>query len=141
MLWLALLLALPCGGQIAQQQQIPNGAQGPGRPMRQSIPGADQGLAGDLGDPIYNERRLRQLNEAQHNAMVSDTDKLLRLVTDLSAQINSTNPSSLTSEQLRKVAEIEKLARSVKDKMRTSVKGAPVFLDATPPAPLPLSRH
>ena len=63
---------------------------------------------------------MRQLNEAQHKAMVSDTDKLLKLVTEFNAEIGSTNPESLTPEQLRKVAEIEKLAHSVKEKMRLS---------------------
>ncbi len=84
---------------------------------------------------------MRQLSAAQHKAMVSDTDKLLRLVTELNAEINSTYPASLTLEQLRKVAEIEKLAHSVRDKMRTSVVGAPTFLDSGPLPPSPHSSH
>ena len=84
---------------------------------------------------------MRQLNEAQHKSMVSDTDKLLRLATELTAEINSTNPTSLNSDQLRKIAEIEKLARSVKDKMRISLKGAPAYMDATPQGPSPYSSH
>ena len=84
---------------------------------------------------------MRQLNEAQHKSMVSDTDKLLRLATELTSEINSTNPTSLNSDQLRKIAEIEKLARSVKDKMRISLQGAPGYMDATPQTGSPYSRH
>ena len=78
-------------------------------------------------DPLYAEKRLRQLNLAQHKAMVADTDKLVKLANELNAEISGTNPGLLTPEQLRKVAEIEKLAHSVKDKMRMSVQGVPGF--------------
>jgi hypothetical protein len=56
--------------------------------------------------------------------MVSDTNKLLKLVNELNAEIGQTNPDSLTPSQLQKVAEIEKLAHNVRDKMSTSVRGA-----------------
>jgi hypothetical protein len=59
--------------------------------------------------------------------MVSDTNKLLRLVNELNSEIAHTSPDLLTPSQLRKVAEIEKLAHNVKDKMSTSVRGLPAF--------------
>jgi hypothetical protein len=129
-----------CVGQNSSQQtqtgQVSN------HPLRVPQPPIDETLGGEnVGDPLLEERRLRQLNEAQHKSMVSDTDKLLRLATELTAEINSTNPASLNSDQLRKVAEIEKLARSVKDKMRISLKGTPAYMDATPSTPSPFSRH
>ncbi|HEV2486936.1 MAG TPA: hypothetical protein VGT08_15515 [Terracidiphilus sp.] len=140
-LWLALLLALPCVGQNSSQQ-TPTG-QISSHPLRAQPQPVDEPLSGEnVANPLfYEERRLRQLNEAQHKSMVSDTDKLLRLATELTAEINSTNPTSLNSDQLRKVAEIEKLARSVKDKMRISLKGTPVYLDAAPPTPSPYPPH
>ena len=46
---------------------------------------------------------------------------------ELNAEIARTNPNALTEAQLRKVAEIEKLAHNVKDKMSTSVRGTPAF--------------
>jgi hypothetical protein len=139
-LWLTLLLALPCVGQNSSQQSVPG--QTSNRTMRSQPPPIDQTLGGEnVGNPIFEARRLRQLNEAQHKSMVSDTDKLLKLATELTAEINSTSPTALTSDQLRKVAEIEKLARGVKDKMRSSLKGAPVYIDGTPPDTSPFSRH
>jgi len=58
---------------------------------------------------------------------VNDTNKLLRLVNELNAEIARTEPSVLTADQLRKLAEIEKLARNVKEKMATSVRGTQAF--------------
>jgi hypothetical protein len=86
------------------------------------------------GSPIFYQKRLQMLNAAQHQSMVADTDKLLKLVADLNSQINTSNSKSLTPEQLRMVAEIEKLAHSVKDKMRLSVRSAGEF-DGPAPAP------
>jgi hypothetical protein len=77
----------------------------------------------DFGGPYFREKRIQQFNAAQHKALVSDTDRLLKLVSELNAEIGSSNPSALSAEQLRKVAEIEKLAHSVKDKMSQPVKG------------------
>jgi hypothetical protein len=90
-------------------------------------------LSGSPSDRSLQQKRLRQLNVAQHKALVSDTDKLLKLVAELNEEIDKTTPASLTPDQLRRVAEIEKLAHSVKDKMRSSLVGAPDFLDAPPP--------
>jgi hypothetical protein len=67
--------------------------------------------------------------------LVSDTNKLVRLANELGSEISRDNPSELTPAQLHKVAEIEKLARSVKDKMSTSVRGTPSFLP--PPIHIP----
>ena len=58
-----------------------------------------------------------------------------KLANELDAEISTTNPDTLTPEQLRKVAEIEKLARGVKDKMRISLTTTPIFVDSTPTPP------
>ncbi len=78
------------------------------------------GYSGDPGgmlDPIMQERRLQMLNNERRKAMVSDTDKLLKLATELNNEIGHSNSGALTPAQMRKVAEIEKLARGVREKM------------------------
>jgi hypothetical protein len=115
-----LLLALPCGSQTPGQ--VNNGTQ-LGRHTPPSR-GMDQPQIETMATPVYAEKRLKMLNAAQHQSMVADTDRLVRLVADLNAQINSSNASTLTVEQLRMVAEIEKLAHNVRDKMRMSVRSA-----------------
>ena len=121
-LWLALLVAVPCRGQSAS-----SGGQSTNRRMQTPQVNIDGSMAGDVGDPGFEARRLRQFGVAQHKAIVEDTGKLLKLVTELNAEIIRTNPSVLTPEQLRTLAEIEKLAHQVRDKMRTSLNGVPVY--------------
>lgn len=85
------------------------------------------------GDPALEDRMLKALNADRQRSMVSDTDKLVRLVNALNAQIARTSPDALSPAQLRQMAEIEKLARSVKEKMRLSVRGtAPYRLPEFP---------
>jgi hypothetical protein len=84
----------------------------------------------DDDDPVAQQRQLLQFNAALNKSMVSDTNKLLKLVTDLNAELSSTNPDALTPAQLKKVAAIEKLARNVKDAMKTSVQGSSTLKDA-----------
>ena len=82
--WLALLLALPSGGMTLAQQTFPGGnRQVSNRPLEPRSRQLTRLLGGSFSNPVYQQRRLRQLNEAQHKAMVSDTDKLLKLVTEL----------------------------------------------------------
>ncbi len=68
-------------------------------------------------DALMAERRLRMMNNERRKSLVSDSDKLFKLATQLNNEIANSNAGSLTPEQLRKVAEIEKLARNVRDKM------------------------
>lgn len=86
------------------------------------------------GDPVEDEKRLIALNAQRQKALVSDTNKLVRLASELGTEISRDNPTELTIAQLHKVAEIEKLAHSVKDKMSTSVRGVPSYVQQ--PVPL-----
>ncbi len=55
--------------------------------------------------------------------MVSDTNKLLKLAQDFDLLVKKNDTASFDSEELAKLAEIEKLAHKVKEKMSTSVRG------------------
>lgn len=122
------------GAQVTNAGQFPTGTGQSTQHTARSAPTVDmdQPIGGNHGTPVYMERRLRQLNAVQHKSMVDDTDKLLKLVTELNSEISRTNTSTLTPEQLRRVAEIEKLAHNVKDKMRTSVGITQDFQDRSP---------
>ena len=125
-LGLALVLALPGGAQ--------NISSAPDRFFGQTI-GQRVGSIDDTGndDPVQQEKRLRALNAERQKSLVADTNKLLRLAQELQNEIDRTSPDSLTPAQLHKVADIEKLAHSIKEKMSTSVRGAPEIRMPFPP--------
>jgi hypothetical protein len=49
---------------------------------------------------------------------VEDTDKLLALATQLKQEVDKTNKDVLSVDVIRKADEIEKLAHSVKERMK-----------------------
>jgi hypothetical protein len=81
-------------------------------------------------DPIMAERRIRALNMERQKLMVADTNKLFRLAKELNQEVGAENSSAWTADQLRKIAEIEKLAHSVKERMATGVGEAPSLLSS-----------
>jgi Flp pilus assembly CpaE family ATPase len=60
----------------------------------------------------------KQANLQRQAALKSDTDKLLKLAVDLKNYVDKSNENVLSLEVLKKAEEIEKLAHSVKDKMK-----------------------
>ena len=133
--WLGAALA--CAAGMALTLPAPAKAQQPG--MGQNRIGQLDNdrmypvppLGPDQGDIVATEKRLNALNAERQKSMVADTDKLLKLATELNAEINNAHPSQLTPAQLRMVAEIEKLAHNIREKMSTSVKQSPAM---TPPS-------
>lgn len=63
------------------------------------------------------------LNAERQKSMVKDADKLLKLARELDEEVNRPTNASYDQAEYSKVAEIEKLAHKVKDKMSTSVQG------------------
>jgi hypothetical protein len=51
-------------------------------------------------------------------ALKNDTDKLLRLSVELKQSVDKSDENVLSVDVIKKAEEIEKLARSVKDKMK-----------------------
>ncbi len=78
-------------------------------------------IAGDDYDPMMMARRMRALNIERQKEMVADANKLLKLARELNSEVAAQKSDALTPEQLRRVAEIEKLARSVKERMTSAV--------------------
>ena len=90
-------------------------------PMQQmQLPGR-QDIDSPTGNDPAMEKRLHSLNLERQKQMVSDADKLLKLAKELNDEVAASGAGTLNSEQLHKVAEIEKLARSVKKRMVNGV--------------------
>jgi hypothetical protein len=66
-----------------------------------------------------HQEQLRKVNSTRQAAIKKDTDKLLQLATELKQSVDKSNQNTLSLDVVKKAEEIEKLARSVKDKMRT----------------------
>jgi len=126
--WMIPILALIAGAQSFPSSQLP----GQGSPHVRSPygPSAEP-------DPLYEQRRMNALNTDRHKSMVSDTEKLLILARQLDAEIAANSTDGLTSQEMKKVAEIEKLARNVKEKMARSFGGGQ--LDQNPGLPTGIS--
>jgi hypothetical protein len=123
--WAALCVGLLAG--------LPAHAQSIGQIHSGFPQGAGPSAGGGVNDipddsSIDHEKLLRALNADRQKSLVADTNKLMRLVKELNDDIARSRPEQLNDEQLRKLAEIEKLAHSVKEKMSMSVRGTPSFI-------------
>jgi len=112
-LCLAFLLALPGGAQST----TPRG------PFKQPI---GQPVGASLNDTrddgsAQKQERLRTLNRLREKSVVANTKKLLKLAAELNAEVENSGHDSLSAQQLRKLAEIEKLARDIKELMRLAI--------------------
>jgi single-stranded DNA-specific DHH superfamily exonuclease len=120
LLSLALLLGIPLPGQ-SPFAQYPS-SNGAGR-LDQRYPDSGSQFPQDPNSP--DQKRIRLLNAERQKSLVSDVDKLLKLAKELNDEVVGSDSSSMSDEQLHKVAEIGKLAKSVKEKMSYSVGGYP----------------
>jgi hypothetical protein len=57
-------------------------------------------------------------NNKRHQEVKKDTDKLLELATELKQDVDKTNEHTLSVDVIKKAEEIEKLAHTVKEKMK-----------------------
>ena len=63
------------------------------------------------------EQQKMRIAERQKQ-LVADTDKLLLLTTALKEQVNESNKDILSLDMIKKAEEIEKLAHSVKERIK-----------------------
>jgi hypothetical protein len=74
-------------------------------------------------DPMEEKmehEREKAMNKQRQTTLQKDTDHLLELATELKAYVDKTNEHTLSLEVIKKAEEIEKLAKSVKEKMKGS---------------------
>ncbi|MGH8632035.1 MAG: hypothetical protein ACREU7_14905 [Burkholderiales bacterium] len=64
------------------------------------------------------KRRKKELNKARFTELKRDTDKLLELATELKTHVDKADENMLSVDVLKKTEQIEKLAKSVRDKMK-----------------------
>jgi hypothetical protein len=99
----------------AQSPSVPRGSPFPPQPaISDDASGLDQHM---------EAKRLAMLNASRQKSMISDAEKLLHLAKELNDDAAGVGASLSPSDRIRKAAEIEKLAKNVKEKM-TYVAGS-----------------
>jgi hypothetical protein len=71
-------------------------------------------------DPRLQHEQAKMRNVDRQNQLVADTQKLLQLANELQTDVQKSNKDTLSLDVIRKADEIEKLAKSVRDKMKGS---------------------
>lgn len=132
-LFLVLLLGAAFVAPQGQQQGTLSGQQGLPTQPGQRTQSPFGGLF-DNEDSAFVQRQMNALNVARQKALVSDTEKLVKLAQELNTEIESANTDSLNPDQIRKIANIEKLAHNVKQKMSESIISGPSLHDPILPA-------
>lgn len=105
-----LFFALLFAPALSSQQPPPPG----GPPMH--IPQPDEN-GPTIPDHMKKEME-KKANEQRQAELKRDTEKLLKLSTELKEYVDKSNENILSLDVIKKADEIEKLAHSVKIKMR-----------------------
>lgn len=71
-------------------------------------------------NPTMVQEQAKMRNLDRQKQLVLDTQKLLALANQLKSDVDKSNKDTLSLDVIRKADEIEKLARSVKEKMKGS---------------------
>ena len=62
----------------------------------------------------------KKFNVQRQQEIKKDTDKLLQLATELKQSVDKSTENTLSLDVIKKAEQIEKLAKTVKDKMKGS---------------------
>lgn len=82
--------------------------------------GADGAESRDSAQQQIARDAAKKANEDRQKALKNDTDKLVKLTAELKDYVDKSNENVLSLDVVKKAEEIEKLAHSVKEKMKGS---------------------
>ena len=111
-----------CGSVMVVALGVPGiGQLGPQKPFPQFPDPAGNNPNAPERDPNYvrmQEQASKTRNSERQKRLVADTDKLLTLATELKQDVDKTDKNTLSVDVIKKAEEIEKLAHSVKERMK-----------------------
>ena len=94
-------------------------AQNPKLPPPQFPVTTDQPSSPDQEAKAKLERDMaKKANQERQASLKRDTDKLLKLATELKEYVDKTNANTLSLDVVKKAEEIEKLARDIKNRSK-----------------------
>ena len=124
--WGRILACLAAAALLAGSAR-PSPQTAPGMYVKQDIPPTQGNTLPDaLAQMKMRDTQLKQQDFAAANAerkkqIAEDSGKLLKLATELKAEVDKTTKDTLSLMVIRKADEIERLAHSVKEKMKLGV--------------------
>lgn len=96
----------------------PRAQTGSTAPSRPQMPGLNSAEPESPFGP--NKEKLEHMREDERRKrLLADTTRLLALSTELKEQVEKASKNELSLDVVRKAAEIEKLARDVKERMKS----------------------
>ncbi len=123
-----LIVAMMAGATATgrSQQNTPNRSTSTQQQQQQQqqLPPIAQPSPLDLSrDPVPDHTRIAErqaiaANDERQKKLMADTEKLLALATELKTDVDKSTKDTLSIDVIKKADEIEKLARSVKEKMK-----------------------
>ncbi len=105
-------LCAGAGGQSTTRQAYPPGVQAPGTndPMNDPrVPATNKAIA---------EKMAVSRNEERQRKLVADTNQLLDLAMKLKDEVDKTDKYTLSLDVVKRTAEIEKLAKAIRERMK-----------------------
>lgn len=115
-----LLLTTPCGWSW-QSRALPTTVFPPqtNPPSTHSgLPDLTKGEDKDGTRVRMEESAAKARNSERFKRLQSDTEKLLKLSTELKEDVDKSTKNELSLDVIRKAAEVEKLAHDIKERMR-----------------------
>lgn len=82
-------------------------------------PDANQQM--EMREQQAKQQNYEAANSERKKQLVSDSDQLLKLATELKAEVDKTDKDTLSVTVIRKADAIERLAHNVKEKMKLTV--------------------
>jgi hypothetical protein len=103
---------------ISPQAQQNHSPQGPPPTLQNDPPRVTSPNTPDEAQQRQAREMAKKANLQRQAAIKADTDKLLQLAVELKDSVDKSNENLLSLDVLKKAEQIEKLAHSVKDKMK-----------------------
>ncbi len=120
---------VPCSGTpcMSSVSQLSHAQSAPGAPSGSQTGSQTQQQppqpAGEPETPLdarMEQDQAKMRNLERHKKLVDDTARLVSLAGELKADVDKSNKDTMSLDVIRKADEIEKLAHSVKEKMKGS---------------------
>ena len=117
---LVLFAGFPAS-DVLHSQAGPNPSQPIPGPEASRFPDANAQMS--MHEQQNKKASIEAANLERKKQIADDSAKLLKLATDLKAEVDKTSKDTLSMGVIKKAEEIEKLAHAVKEKMKLSMSG------------------